>query len=86
LAQSGGDCINRERRKEEDTSDGPSQEQQSIAQRVLAEAIEHEKVGLDGLPASRFQLLKLFGRIERLHEQIDEAFGGQPFWRNLPPD
>jgi hypothetical protein len=27
-----------------------------------------------------------FARIERLGEQIDEAFAGQPFLPNLPPD
>jgi hypothetical protein len=77
---------NRGRSKKEETSNPPSPEHQSAAQRILAEAIEQEKVGLEGLPAARFQLLNHFGRIERLGEQVAEAFGGQPFWRNLPPD
>ena len=77
---------NREQSEKEDTSNESSQEHRSEAQRILAEAIEQEKVGLDGLPAARFQLLRTFGRIERLGEQIDKAFGGQAFFQNLPPD
>jgi len=69
-----------------DTSNEPSREHQSAAQRILVEAIERERVGLKGLPPARFQLLKTFGRIERLGEQIDEAFGGQAFWRDRPPN
>ena len=42
-------------------------------------------MGLEDLQAVRRQLLKLFGRIERLGEQIDEAFAGQPFVPNLSP-
>jgi hypothetical protein len=42
-------------------------------------------MGLEGLRAVRWQLLKLFGRIERFGEQIDEAFAGQPLLPNLSP-
>jgi hypothetical protein len=42
-------------------------------------------MGYEGLIAVRPQLLKLFGRIERLDEQLDQAFGGQAFFPNLPP-
>jgi hypothetical protein len=42
-------------------------------------------VGFEGLQAVRWQLLRVFGRIERFGEQIDEAFAGQPFLPNLPP-
>jgi hypothetical protein len=55
----------------------------SEAQRVLKEAIEQQRVGLDGLQAARFQLLKLFARIERLGEKLDEAFAGRPFLPDL---
>ncbi len=41
---------------------------------------------LDGLRALRPCILKMFARIERLTEKVDEAFAGQPFWPNLPPD
>ena len=77
---------NREQSDEEEPRNEPSLEHQSAAQRVLAKAIERERTGLKDLPATRCQLLSLFGRIERLGSQIDEAFGGQPFLRNVPPD
>jgi hypothetical protein len=32
------------------------------------------------------QVVQLFGRIERLAQQIDEAFGGEPFLPDLSPD
>ena len=41
--------------------------------------------GYEGLEAVRKPLLKLFTRIDRLGEQIDEAFAGQPFLPDLPP-
>jgi hypothetical protein len=63
-----------------------SRDDHSAAQRVLREAVEHQQVGLEGLQAARLQLLKLFARIERLGEQIDEAFAGRPFLPNLPAD
>lgn len=53
---------------------------------VLGEAADHQQAGLEGLRAVRCQLVKLFARIERFGEQIDEAFAGQPFLPNLPPD
>jgi hypothetical protein len=58
----------------------------SEAQRVLREAIEQQRVGVDGLHAARFQLLKLFALLERMQERIEEAFAGEPFLPNLPPD
>jgi len=76
----------REQGEEEVASNASLQEHMSAAQRVLADAIKRQQMGLEGLEAGRFQLLKLFGRIERLHEQIDRAFGGQPFLPNVPPD
>jgi hypothetical protein len=42
-------------------------------------------VGPEGLLATRVQVLHLFGRIERLGGQIDEAFGGQAFLPNVGP-
>jgi hypothetical protein len=64
----------------------PSRDDHSAAQRVLREAVEHQHVGLEGLQAARLQLIKLFARIERFSEQVDEAFAGQLFLPNLPPD
>lgn len=58
----------------------------SAAQRMLKEAIEQRWVGLDGLQAARFHLLKSFGRIERIAQKIDVAFAGQPFLPNLAPN
>lgn len=58
----------------------------SEAQRALREAVERQEGGLDGLQAARWQLLKLFARIERLGEHIDQAFAGQPFLPDMAPD
>ena len=55
------------------------------ADRVLGEGADHQQVGLEGLRVVRWRLLKLFGRIERFGEQIDEAFAGQPFIPGLSP-
>jgi hypothetical protein len=63
-----------------------SRDDRSAAQRVLREAVERHQVGPQGLHAARFQLLNLFARIEGLGAQIDEAFGGQPFLPDVPPD
>jgi len=63
-----------------------SPESNQLADQFLRQAVENKVGGLDGLQAARLPLVKLFGRIERLHEKIDEAFGGQPFLPNLPPD
>ncbi len=60
-------------------------EERSAAQQALKEAIESQQSGLEGLQAARSQLLKLFGRIERLGDQIDAAFGGQAFLQELAP-
>lgn len=68
------------------TSSRSSLDSHSAAQRVLREAVERQQIGLEGLHAARSQLLKLFGRIERLGAKIDEAFGGQPFLPNVAPD
>jgi hypothetical protein len=51
----------------------------------LRQAVENKVIGLDGLQAARFAIAQLFGRILRLQEKIDEAFGGQPFLPNLSP-
>jgi hypothetical protein len=44
--------------------------------------MERKEMGLEALMATRAQVLQLFGRIERLSGQVDEAFGGQAFMRN----
>ena len=62
-----------------------SRDEHSQEHRVSGHGVDHEQVGLEGLWAVRCQLLKLFGRIERLGEQIDEAFAGQPLVPNLSP-
>jgi hypothetical protein len=45
----------------------------------LKEAIAHQRVGLDEVQATRFQLVKLFAGIERMGEKIDEALPGGYF-------
>jgi hypothetical protein len=62
------------------------QDDDSEAQRALREAVERQQGGLEGLQAARWQLLKLFARIERLGEHIDRAFAGQPFLSDMAPD
>jgi hypothetical protein len=57
-----------------------------IADPLLRHAVENKVVGLDGLQAARLALVKVFGRIERIAQKIDEAFSGAPFLLNLPPD
>ena len=52
----------------------------------MRDAVEGDQVGLEGLKAARFQLLKVFGRIERFGDQIDEAFGGEMFLQDIAPD
>lgn len=54
-----------------------------IADPLLRHAVENKVIGLDGLQAARLALVRLFGRIERMHQQIDIAFGGQPFLPDL---
>jgi hypothetical protein len=44
--------------------------------------MERKEMGLEALMATRAQVLQLFGRIERLSGQVDEAFNGQVFMRN----
>jgi hypothetical protein len=55
-------------------------------QRALREAVERQQGGLEGLQAARWQLLKLFARVERLGEHIDRAFAGQLFLPDVAPD
>ena|ERR1035437_8768169 len=40
----------------------------------------------EGLHKARPYIIKFFGRVDRIGEKVDEAFGGQPFWPDLPPD
>ena len=68
-----------------DVSGESSPHDHSAAQRVVREAVERQQMGLEGLGAVRFQLLKLVGRIERLHGQIAEAFAGQVFLPDVSP-
>jgi hypothetical protein len=44
------------------------------------------RLRLEGLREIQIDLLKLFGRIERCRGELEEAFGHQPFVRDLPPD
>jgi hypothetical protein len=41
---------------------------------------------LEDVVPARDQLLRLFGRLERTAQKIDEAFAGQPFNPNFAPD
>jgi len=63
----------------------PNSPDESSADKLAAEA-NRPKLGLEGLREIQIQLLKLFGRIERCREKLDEAFAGQPFLPDVPPD
>jgi len=53
--------------------------------RALRRAMNRHLVGLDASLAAQCQLVKLFTRIERIFEQIDEAFAGEPFLPGIAP-
>lgn len=54
--------------------------------RVLRKVMKHRCVGLEASRAAQCQLVKLFARIERIHECIDEAFAGEPFVQGIAPN
>ncbi len=76
---------NREQDEKERTSQAALRGELSATQRDLLEVINCRQMGPEGLRAAQPHLLKLFGRIERLNEQIDHAFGGQAFLPNVGP-
>jgi hypothetical protein len=63
----------------------PNSTAKSSADKLAAEA-NRARLGLEGLREIQIYLVKLFGRIERCREKLDEAFGGQPFLPDVPPD
>ena len=73
-------------KKHHDSPSRSSHEGRSQAKRVLRESIQQRWVGLDGLHAARFQLVRLFARIQRMHESIDDAFAGRPFLPDIAPN
>ena len=56
------------------------------AKRVLKSGITGISSTFDSQNALRFQVLKLFPLGQRLHDEIDAAFGYQPFIPSLPPN
>lgn len=58
----------------------------SQAKRALRKSVEQRRIGLDVLQAAQFQVLKLFARVQRLHDSIDEAFAGSPFLPGVAPN
>ena len=42
--------------------------------------------GFEEVRTAQIELVRLFGRIERMAEKIDQAFGGEPFLPDLAPD
>jgi hypothetical protein len=51
----------------------------------LLEVAEQQKMGVLALKPTRYLLLKVFGRLMRLQEQIDGLFNGQAFLPNISP-
>jgi hypothetical protein len=81
-------CKAREGQSETHASRGEADravKSDDITDPFLRHAVENKVMGLDGLQAARLALVKLFGRIERMSQEIDLAFGGQPFLPDLPP-
>jgi hypothetical protein len=58
---------------------------ESSADTLAAEA-NRPRLGLEGVRKIQIHLRKLFGRIECCREKLDEAFAGQPFLPDVPPD
>jgi hypothetical protein len=54
------------------------------AKMVAPDAPQQERFGNAG--AARIELVRVFGRLERLAKKIDQAFGGEPFLPDLAPD
>jgi hypothetical protein len=80
-------CAQQRRKKRKGVpGDEAGRRNPSGAERILQDAIERQQEGLGGLDAARSQLLALFGRIERMSQQIDMAFAGQMFLPDLAPD
>ncbi len=78
----------REPREETDAREECRRELSSIQralQRALQEVVDRQQIGPEGLRATQLQLIIEFGRIQRLGEQIDEAFAGQVFLPNHGP-
>jgi hypothetical protein len=47
--------------------------------RMLKEAAEQQKMGMEAVKPMRLLLIRVFGQLLRLQEKIDAAYGGQPF-------
>jgi hypothetical protein len=52
----------------------------------LAGTVTRPKLGLEGVREIQIHMVKQFGRIERCREKLDDAFTGQPFLPDVPPD
>ena len=63
----------------------PDSTDQSSGDEIAGKA-NRPRLGLEGVREIQIYLVKLFGRIERCREQLDEAFAGQPFLPDVPPD
>jgi hypothetical protein len=71
---------------ESDSASGTQTPPSLEVAKLVREAQEGERLGLDRLAIPRVYLLKLFARIDLCSSQIDAAFAGQPFMPHLPPD
>jgi hypothetical protein len=58
----------------------------SQAKRAFKKVMKRRSVGLDASRATGLHLVKLFARIERMHERVDMAYDGEPFLRGIPPN
>ena len=53
--------------------------------RMLKDATDQQKMGMEAVVPVRFLLIRVFGRLLRFQEKIDAAYGGQPFDYNYAP-
>ena len=62
-----------------------SRKHRTESTKALRQAAQQRRVGPDGLQAAQFQLIKVFARIRKLHDSLDEAFA-QPFLDGIAPN
>jgi hypothetical protein len=62
-----------------------SQKHGSESRKALRKIVQQHRLGLDGLQAAQLQLIRVFARIRKLHDSLDEAFE-EPFLDDMAPN
>jgi hypothetical protein len=55
------------------------------SRKALKKTAQQHRIGLDGLQAAQFQLIRVFARIRKLQDSLDEAFE-EPFLNDVAPN